>query len=89
MMLVARPRQPKGVLAGPGTPRDPKSHSFVTKWVAVAPFGISKPGTGTEFRPGSRHGGPGTQIASFFAYLGPKNAPKYIFWEGFEFIRDP
>ena len=28
----------KGVLAGPGTPRDPKSHLFVTKWVAIQPF---------------------------------------------------
>ena len=25
----------------------------------------------------------------FFAYFGPKNAQKSIFWEGFEFIRDP
>ena len=27
-----------GVLAGPGTPRDPKSHLFVTNWVAIQPF---------------------------------------------------
>ena len=25
--------QAKGVLAGPGTPRDPKSYLFFTKWV--------------------------------------------------------
>ena len=29
---------PKGVLAGPGTPRDPKSDLFVTNWVAIQPF---------------------------------------------------
>ena len=27
--------RPKGVLARPGTPRDPKSHMFATKWVAI------------------------------------------------------
>ena len=87
MLLVARPRRPKGVLAGPGTPRDPKSHLFVTKWVAVAPFGTLKPGSGSEFRPGSRRGGPGAQIPTFlFAYFGSKNAQKSIFWEAFEFI---
>ena len=32
------PARPQGVLAGPGTPRDPKSHLFVTKWVAIQPF---------------------------------------------------
>ena len=25
----------------------------------------------------------------FFAYFGPKNVKKSIFWQGFEFIRDP
>ena len=57
----ARPpaARPQGVLAGPGTPRDPKSHLFATKWVAIPPFGTLKPGSGTEFRPGSRRGGPG------------------------------
>ena len=25
----------------------------------------------------------------FFAYFGPQNGKKSIFWEGFEFIRDP
>ena len=31
----------KGVLAGPGTPRDPKSNVFVTKWVAINRLGRS------------------------------------------------
>ena len=52
------PRGDSGVLAGPGTPRDPKSHLFATKWVAIPPFGTLKTGSGTEFWPGSRRGGP-------------------------------
>ena len=32
------PHTCQGVLAGPGTPRDPKSHLFVTNWVAIRPF---------------------------------------------------
>merc|ERR1711981_1476429 len=58
---AARPpaARPQGVLAGPGTPRDPKSHLFATKWVAIPPFGTWGPGSCAEFRPGSRHGGPG------------------------------
>ena len=35
--------RPQGVLAGPGTPRDPKSHLFATKWVAIPPFGTWRP----------------------------------------------
>ena len=79
MLLVARPRRPKGVLAGPGTPRDPKSHLFVTKWVAVAPFGTLKPGSGSEFRPGSRRGGPGAQIPTFFSPILDPKMPKSRF----------
>merc|ERR1712147_374399 len=69
---------PKGVLAWPGTPRDPKSHLFVTKWVAIPPYGT--PGTAfcTEFRRGSRQIGPTPSISTLFlAIFGPnkwKNA---------------
>ena len=56
---AARPPGRPGVLAGPGTPKDPKLHRFATKWVAIPPFVILKPGSGTEFQPGSRRGGPG------------------------------
>ena len=45
--------RPKGVLAGPGTPRDPKTNLFATKWVAVAPFGTCGLGSYAEFRRGS------------------------------------
>ena len=89
MPQVARPRRPKGVLAGPGTPRDPKSHLFVTKWVAVAPWDFK---TGIRLRiPAqiSPWGSRGPNPNFFLAHFGPKNAQKYIFWEGFEFIRDP
>ena len=48
-----------GVLAGPGTPGDPKSQLFATKWVAIPPFGTLKPGSYAEFWPGSRCRGPG------------------------------
>ena len=53
------PARPQGVLAGPGTPRDPKSHLFVTKWVAIQPFWTFLARKCAEFRPGSRRGGPG------------------------------
>ena len=51
--------RPQGVLAGPGTPRDPKSHLFATKWVAIQPFWTFLAAKYAEFRPGSRRGGPG------------------------------
>ena len=35
---IGYPCRPKGVLAGPGTPRDPKSHLFGINWVAIQPF---------------------------------------------------
>ena len=66
--------------ARPGTPRDPKSHLFVTKWVAVAPFGTWRPGSYAEFRRGSRQGGPTPSISTFFlTILEPKNAQMSIF----------
>ena len=65
-----------GVLAGPGTPRDPKSHLFVTKWVAIPPYGT--PGTAfcTEFRRGSRQIGPTPSISTFLTIFESKNCPK-------------
>ena len=74
------PPRPKGVRARPGTPRDPKSHLFVTKWVAMAPFGTWRPGSYAEFRRGSRQGGPTPSISTFFlTILEPKNAQMSIF----------
>ena len=68
-------QDPKGVLAGPGTPRDPKSHLFVTKWVAVAPSGTWGPRPGAEFRCESRQGGPTPSISTcLFTILELKNA---------------
>ena len=87
---AGRPATPAQGRAGwAPTPRDPKSHLFDTNWVAVAPFGTLKPASGSEFRPGSRRGGPVAQIPIFLTHFGPQNAQKSIFWEGFEFIRDP
>ena len=52
--------------AGPGTPRDPKTHLFVTNRVAIPPFLTSGPGFYAEFRRGSRQGGPTPSISTFF-----------------------
>ena len=74
-------QDPKGVLAGPGTPRDPKSHLFVTKWVAVAPFGTWGPRPGAEFRCESRQGGPTPLNLNFlFSPLWSHKMPKYHFF---------
>ena len=59
---AADARRPQGVLAGPGTPRDPKINLFATKWIAVAPFGTWGPGLGAEFQRESREGGPAPSI---------------------------
>ena len=60
------PWAPKGVRAGPGTPRDPKTHLFVTNRVAIPPFLTSGPGFYAEFRRGSRQGGPTPSISICF-----------------------
>ena len=52
---------PKGVLAGPGTPTDPKLHKFVTKRVAIPPFWTFGPASCTEFRAGAFGTPPGLQ----------------------------
>ena len=62
----------KGVLAGPGTPRDPKSDVFVTKWVAIQPFGTFYARLDAEFRPGARQIGPTPSISSFLSILDPQ-----------------
>ena len=46
-------------------PQGTPNHLFATKWVAIPPFWTLKPGSGSEFRPGSRRGGPGAQIPTF------------------------
>ena len=54
-------------------PRDPKSHLFVTKWVAIPPFWTSEAGFCTEFRCGSRQIGVPPSISTFFQqFLDPK-----------------
>ena len=73
------PPGPKGVRAQPGTPRDPKSHLFVTNWVAIQPFCTSEAGFDAEFRRGSRQIGPTPSISTFFlTFFGPK-MPKIEF----------
>ena len=61
--------KPKGVRAGAGTPTDPKSHLFVTKWVAIPPFSTSGPASCTEFRRGSRRDSPTPSISIFFSTI--------------------
>ena len=66
-----------GVLARPGTPRDPKSHFFGTNWVAIQPFFKPKLGSYAEFRRGSRQIGPTPSISTFFRpFLDPQTAQK-------------
>ena len=63
------------MLARPRTPRDPKSHFFVTKRAAVAPVGTLGPITYAEFWRESRQGGPAPSISTFVYHFGtPKNA---------------
>ena len=59
---------------------------------------MGRRGTILDFKTGNRHriparispwGSRGPNPNFFFAYFGPKNGQKSIFWEGFEFIRDP
>ena len=57
----------KGVLAGLGTPSDPKPHLFGTTWVAaIQPFWISLAGLDAEFRPRARQIGSTPSISVFF-----------------------
>ena len=78
---------PKGVLAGPGTPRDPKSDVFVTKWVAIQPFGTFYARLDAEFRPGARQIRPTPSISTFCStHFGPKNLEKSKFSICFRFF---
>ena len=71
------PQGPKGVLAGPGTPRDPKSYLFITKWVTILPFWKSLAGLCAEFRRGTRQIGPTPSISTFFRpFVDPQTAQK-------------
>ena len=68
----------KGVLAGPGTPRGPKSHLFATNWVAIQPFCTSLRPADAEFRRGSRQIGLRSNPLNLnfcFAIFWVKNAP--------------
>ena len=58
-----------GVLAGPRTPRDPKSHLFVTKWVAIRPFCVFLRPVCAEFRSGARQIGPTPSISTFVQHF--------------------
>ena len=62
-----------GVLARPGTPRDLKSHLFVTNRVANRPFCMILRPAGAEFRSGARQIGPTPSISTLFRpFLDPK-----------------
>ena len=65
-----------GVLAGPGTPRDPKSHLFVTKWVAIRPFCVFLRPVCAEFRSGARQIGLPPSISTFFQQFVDPKMPK-------------
>ena len=62
-ILASQDNWPPTMLARPGSPRDPKLHLFVTKWVAMAPFETWGPGPGAE----SRQGGPAPSIPTLFS----------------------
>ena len=62
-------QDPKGVLAVPGTPRNPKSNFFVTNWDAEARIDA-------EFGCGSRQIGPNPSISTFVGSLWPKDDRK-------------
>ena len=64
---------PKGVLAGPRTPWDCKSHLFVTNQVAIQPFCKPPRPADAEFRCGSRQIGLTPSISTVF---GPSFGPK-------------
>ena len=59
----------KGVRAGPGTPRDPLNNLFGTNRVAVWSLFTFPPPSCTEFRRGSRQGGPTPSISTFLNYF--------------------
>ena len=65
------PARPQGVLVRPGTPRDPKTNLFATKWVAVPPFGTWRPPEDAEKRCGSHLGGGTPSISIFLTHFGP------------------
>ena len=67
---------PKGVLAGPGTPRDPKSHLFVTKWVAIRPFCVFLRPVCTEFCSRARQIGLPPSISTLFHHFFDQKMPK-------------
>ena len=73
------------MLAGPGTPRDPKSDVFVTKWVAIQPFGTFYASLDAEFQPRARQIGPTPSISTFFStHFGPKNLQSPTFEHVFD-----
>ena len=64
------PWGPKGVLAGPGTPRDPKSHVFGANRFAIRPFCVFLRPVDTQFRSGARQIGPTPSTSIFFRQFG-------------------
>ena len=71
---------PKGVRAGPGTPRDPPNNLFGTNRVAIWSFFTSGPGFYAEFRRGSRQGGPTPSISTFVDNIWHDFLGKVGFW---------
>ena len=74
---------PKGVLAGPGTPRDQNSHLFVTNRVAIRPFLAFLVRNSAEFRRGSRQIGPAPSISTFFGPFLSKTNTKMLYFDTF------
>ena len=63
------------MLAGPGTPRDPK-YDVVANWVAIQPFWTFYARLDAEFQPRARQIGPTPSISTVFVYFGAKYAKK-------------
>ena len=69
------------MLAGPGTPRDPKSHLFVINRVAIQPFCKPLRPADAEFRRGSRQIGLTPSISTFFDHFLDQKSKKVVFWQ--------
>ena len=76
-----------GVLARPGAPRDPKSHLFAAKWVAMPSFEAGGPWFCAELRPGAcRVGSHSLNHNLVFRHFGHQKSRVQILYMCFIFL---